>query len=45
MHLLTFSNGQNDLIEVAELANISIFDLDQDVKDLVKSGLLIKVKS
>jgi aminopeptidase-like protein len=45
MHLLSYSDGKNDLIKVAELNNVSIFDLEQDVKDLTKSELLIKVKS
>ena len=45
MHLLSYSDGKNDLIKVADLNNVSIFDLEQDVTDLTKSELLIKVKS
>jgi aminopeptidase-like protein len=43
MHLLSFSDGKKDLIEIAELNNTSIFDFEQDVKDLLKADLLIKV--
>ena len=43
MHLLSFSDGKKDLIEIAELNNTSIFDFEQDIKDLIKPDLLIKV--
>lgn len=43
MHLLSFSDGKKDLIEIAELNNTSIFDFEQDIKDLIKADLLIKV--
>ena len=42
MHLLSFSDGKKDLIEIAELNNTSIFDFEQ-IKDLLKADLLIKV--
>ena len=45
MHLLSFSDGKKDLIEIAELNNTSIFDFEQDIKDLIKADLLIKVNS
>ena len=45
MHLLSYSDGKNDLIKIAEFNNVSIFDLEQDVTDLTKSDLLIKVNS
>lgn len=43
MHLLSFSDGKKDLIEIAELNNTSIFDFEQDIKNLIKADLLIKV--
>ncbi len=43
MHLLSFSDGKKDLIEIAELNNTSIFDFEQDIKDLLKADLLTKV--
>ena len=42
MHLLSFSDGKKDLIEIAELNNNSIFDFEEDIKDLIKADLLIK---
>jgi len=43
MHLLSFSDGKKDLIEIADLNNTSIFDFEQDIKDLFKADLLTKV--
>lgn len=43
MHLLSFSDGKNDLIDIAELKNISIFDLEEDIEKLSDSNLLKEV--
>ena len=43
MHLLSFSDGKNDLINIAELKQISIFDLKEDVEKLFDSNLIIEV--
>ncbi len=40
MHLLSFCDGKNDLIKVAELNNSLIFDFKDDIKDFLKKGLL-----
>ncbi len=43
MHLLSFSDGKNDLINIAELKQISIFDLKEDVEKLFDSNLIKQV--
>ena len=43
MHLLSFSDGKNDLINIAELKQISIFDLKEDVEKLFDSNLIKEV--
>ena len=42
LHLLSFADGTKDLIEIAELNDISIFDLEQEIKELSKKDLLTK---
>ncbi len=40
MHLLTYADGEHSLIEIAELKNISVFDLEEHVEQLMKEGIL-----
>lgn len=40
MHLLSFADGKKSLIEIAELKNISVFDLENHLKPLVENSLL-----
>jgi aminopeptidase-like protein len=43
MHLLSYSDGENDLIKIAELKKISVFDLENDVKKLSELKLILEV--
>jgi len=40
MHLLTYADGTKSLIEIAELKNISVFDLENHLEPLIKEGIL-----
>lgn len=40
MHLLTYADGEHSLIEIANLNNISVFDLKEHVEQLMKEGIL-----
>jgi len=42
MHLLTYADGEHDLLSIAELKGISIFDLEEHVKPLMEAGVLRK---
>lgn len=40
MHLLTYADGTKSLIEIAELKNITVFDLEVHLEPLLKEGVL-----
>lgn len=40
MHLLTYADGVKDLIEIAELKNISVFDLEEHLQPLLDADIL-----
>ena len=40
MHLLTYADGENSLIDIAELKNISVFDLEVHINPLIAAGVL-----
>jgi aminopeptidase-like protein len=40
MHLLSFADGNNDLIEIAELRGESIFDYKKQITTLVDNNIL-----
>jgi aminopeptidase-like protein len=40
MHLLSYADGKNNLIEIAERRNISVFDLEIHLVPLLKQGIL-----
>ncbi len=42
MHLLSFTDGKTDLIEIANKKNISIFDLEPHLNPLIEAGILKK---
>lgn len=42
MHLLSFADGNNSLLEIAELKNISIFDLEAHIEPLIETAILTK---
>ena len=44
MHLLTYADGNHTLLDIAELKNISVFDLEQHIKPLLEAGILKKQK-
>lgn len=42
MHLLTYTDGEHDLIDIAELKNISVFDLEEHIAPLLEAGVIKK---
>lgn len=40
MHLLTYADGNYSLLEIAELKNISIFELEEHIFPLMQAGIL-----
>ncbi len=42
MHLLTYADGTNSLIEIADLKNISVFDLQEHIAPLMEANILTK---
>lgn len=40
MHFLTYADGEHDLIDIAELKGISIFDLEEHIAPLLEAGLI-----
>ncbi len=45
MHLLTYADGNNSLLEIADLKNISVFELEEHIDPLLNAGILKKVIS
>lgn len=43
MHLLTYADGEHDLMDIAELKGISIFDLEEHKDALLSAGILRKI--
>lgn len=44
MHLLTYADGEHNLMKIAELKNISIFDLEEHIQPLLAAGILKELK-
>jgi len=44
MHLLSYADGTKSLIEIAELKNISVFDLENHLNPLMKADIIKKIK-
>ncbi len=42
MHFLTYADGEHDLIDIAELKGVSIFDLEEHIAPLLEAGLIKK---
>jgi aminopeptidase-like protein len=42
MHLLSYADGNHDLIDIAEMMDVSIFEFRSNVELLLQSGLLIR---
>ena len=42
MHFLTYADGTKSLLEIADLKNISVFDLEVHIEPLVNAQIIIK---
>jgi hypothetical protein len=40
LHLLTFSDGSNDLISIAEKRNESVFDYESGLRECIKEKII-----